>query len=126
MKELEELKKMIGEIIARRKPNLEDYNCDEYDDLTDDEIKSLYERDLNFFEEFKNYNFLGYNIIDNTNNLFETYSEAKNYVEEGGQILVIDKEKVYNYKIKTEDEYFNYLNSQIKSENLNKKNYYGL
>lgn len=126
MKDLEQLKEMINEVIEVNKPSLKNYESDDYEDLSEEEIEALYEDDLDFFERFKNYNFLGYSIEDDSKNLFETYEEAKNYVEKGGQILVIDKDKVYNYKEKSDEEYLSYINKNIKEENLNKKNYYGL
>ncbi len=126
MKDLEQLKEMINEVIEVNKPSLKNYESEDYEDLSEEEIEALYEDDLDFFERFKNYNFLGYSIEDDNKNLFETYDEARNYVEKGGQILVIDKDKVYNYKEKSDEEYLSYINKNIKEEDLNKKNYYGL
>lgn len=126
MKELEELKNMVSEVIKEHKPNLEKYQSEEYEDWDEELINRVCEEKLEWFEKFKKYNFLGYNIDSNSATLFETYAEAKNYVERGGQILVIDKDKVYSYKVKTQEEYSEYLRYQIRNENNNIRNKYGI
>lgn len=126
MKELEELKEIVREVIRKREPSLKDYESEDFEDLSEEEKENLYEQDLYFFSKFKNYNFLGYDAIEKRSNLFETYEEAKKYVDRGGQILVINQDKIYTYKIKSDDEYFEYLSSEIKKENLQKKDFYGL
>lgn len=47
-------------------------------------------------------------------------------LNKGGQVLVIDKEKIYNYKIKNEEEYREYLFWQIKKETCDIMNRFGL
>lgn len=93
-----------------------------------DEKKALIEteEDEELYNKWLNYNFLAYSINLNSISLFNNYNEAKNYCDDGGQVLVIDKDKIYTYKVKTEEEYQKYLSNQIKYENLNKKNYYGI
>lgn len=101
MKTLEQLKKMIEDW-------KEEHKNDEY------------------FEEYKNYNFAAYNFESNNLVLFESYNRAKNYAEFGGQVLVIDKEKIYTYKTKTEEEIQEYVANEVRRENFNKRNFYGL
>lgn len=124
MKSLEELKGMIDECIERRKPSKEDY--DVYEEWTDEHKEEAYEYDCNLYEEYKQYNFLGYSAEKNKAYLFKTYDDAKPCVERGGQILVIDKNKVYNYKVKTDEEFDKYISYKIKSERYNEMNKWGL
>ena len=71
-------------------------------------------------------NFLSYDAETGEIYLHNDYNSAKLYAEKGGQVLVIDKEKVYTYKIKNEEEYQRYLRNQIYKENMEKMNRYGL
>lgn len=78
------------------------------------------------YEEYSKYNFVAYNAIEDKVSLYDSYEAAKNYVDRGGQILVIDKSKIYTYKVKTDEEYYEYLTYQLKRDSYNKMNYYGL
>ena len=79
-----------------------------------------------FYEEFSKYNFVAYDAINDKISLQDSYESAKNYVDHGGQILVLDKKKIYTYKIKTDEEYYEYLTNELKNDSYNKMNYYGL
>lgn len=101
MKTLEELKEM-------RKNYLKGYEGDEY------------------LQKLEKCNFLAYNVESDSVVLYDTYAAAKNYAEMGGQVLVLDKDKIYTYKVKSFDKYVNYVGNQIKQNNYNKMNKYGL
>lgn len=79
-----------------------------------------------YYEEFKKYNFVAYSCNYDDVKLTKTYAEAKSYAEEGGQILSLNNDKIYTYKVKIEDEYMKYLENQIKYENQRAMNSYGL
>lgn len=79
-----------------------------------------------YYEEFSKYNFVAYDAIDDKISLQDSFESAKNYVDHGGQILVLDKKKIYTYKIKTDEEYYEYLTNELKNNSYNKINYYGL
>ena len=79
-----------------------------------------------YYEEFKNYNFLAYSCNYDDVKLAKTYAEAKSYAEEGGQVLILNNDKIYTYKVKSEDEYMKYLENQIKYGNQRTMNSYGL
>lgn len=108
MKTLEELKKLRKEWLNEKHSDIET------------------ELDEELFEEWKNCNFVAYNAYSDSISVFDNYQLAKKYCEQGGQVLVLDKEKIYTYKMKTDEEYYRYLDNQLKYENLKKKNYYGL
>lgn len=74
----------------------------------------------------KDCNFLSVSLDFKQIYLNEDYSSAKNRVDKGGYVLVIDKQKIYTYKTKTEAEYMEYLKKEIKRENSKKMNFYGL
>lgn len=126
MKTLEELKSMINEVIGNYKIKSKEELTEIFDEWTEEEIDEEYEKQLENLEEMKKYNFLSYDLIDNVARLHNDYADAKRYVEKGGQVLVIDKEKVYTYKVKNDEEYSEYLRKEIQKENLRKINYYGL
>lgn len=108
MKSLEELKKLRKEWLEEKRKNIET------------------EEDEELYNKWLNYNFLAYSVDSDSVSLFDSYDKAKNYCDNGGQVLVIDKDKVYTYKAKSEEEYQEYLSNQIKYENLNKRNYFGI
>ena len=69
--------------------------------------------------------------------LLELANELKSKGEEGNflayniengktHLLVIDKEKVYNYKVKNEEEFDKYLKRQVWKERHDMMNIYGL
>lgn len=70
--------------------------------------------------------FLAYDLSDGKASLHSTYEDAKRYAEQGGQILVLANDKVYTYKVKTDEEYEQYLSYQIRKESYSKMNRYGL
>lgn len=74
----------------------------------------------------KDCNFLSVSADFKKINLHEDYNSAKNMVDKGGYVLVIDKQKIYTYKTKTEAEYMEYLRKNINSNNLNSSNKWGL
>ena len=74
----------------------------------------------------KKVKFLSYDIVEDKARLHNDYAEAKRYVEKGGQILVLANDKIYTYKIKNDEKYLEYLKYQIKRENYNKINFYGI
>lgn len=74
----------------------------------------------------KDCNFLSVSVDFKEIYLHEDYSSAKNMVDKGGYVLVIDKQKVYTYKTKTENEYMEYLKNENKRNDLRKMNYYGI
>jgi len=126
MKTLEELKNMISEVIENYKVDTKDEIAEEFEEWSEEKIDEEYERQLENYEEFKKYNFLSYNLESDKAVLCSNYECAKAFAEKGGQILVIDKEKVYNYKVKSDEEYREYLRNEIKKEDLRKMNYYGI
>lgn len=77
-------------------------------------------------KEYKDFNFMSYSVEEDKYRIHDEYSYAKNFAEKGGQVLVIDKDKVYEYKVKNDDEYFKYLSNQLKYENITKMNIFGL
>lgn len=77
-------------------------------------------------EEFKNDNFIAYNYEEEKIRICEDYSTAKAWADRGGQILVINTHKIYNYKVKTFEEYSKYLDHQIRKENQRMMDYYGI
>lgn len=97
-----------------------------------EELKEMRKKYLNerknskYYEEFKNYNFLGYSCNYDEIRLGRTYADVKCFAEEGGQVLVLNTDKIYTYKVKAEEEYMRYLENQIKYENQRKMNCYGL
>lgn len=98
-----------------------------------EQLKEMREKKLKklskseFYEEYLNYNFVAYNVdYKNEINLYETYAEAKKYAQRGGQVLVLNTEKIYEYKVKTDDEFIKYIRNQIRKENYEKMNRYGL
>lgn len=77
-----------------------------------------------YFEDYKRYNFVGYNGVDNQATPFKTYEEAKNYaVSSGtGYVLVINTEKIYTYKPRTNADF----RKDIIKDNLRKRDFYGI
>lgn len=74
----------------------------------------------------ENGNFLAYCNEYERAHLYETYQEAKNFADKGGYVLVIDKEKVYTYKDKTDDEYFEYIGREVRYNDYCRMNRLGL
>lgn len=70
--------------------------------------------------------FLSLDLSDGKARLHSEYSDAKNWAERGGQVLVLANDKVYTYKVKNDEEYSEYLRREIKKENYRKMNYYGI
>lgn len=99
MKTLEQLKEMIERFKAEHKN-------DKYAD-----------------EVFK-YNFAAYCGASNSLTLCKDYSEAKNYATSGGNgcVLVINTEKIYNYKAYTNQN----IRNQVIADNMKKRDIYGL
>lgn len=97
-----------------------------------EELKEMREQYLNArkddedFEKYSTYNFVAYNCEDDNVRCYEDYASAKNYAEFGGQVLVLNTEKIYTYKIKNEEEIREYLKYQIKNDGYAKMNRYGL
>lgn len=101
MKTLEELKRMREDWLKKRE-------------------------DSEYYEEFKSYNFVAYSYENDAVCCRKSYADAKAYADQGGQVLVLKTEKIYTYKIKSDEEYNDYLSNEIKKENFSKMNYYGL
>lgn len=70
--------------------------------------------------------FLSYDLSDGIARLHPEYADAKRFAEQGGQVLVLANDKVYTYKIKSDDEYEEYLRNEIKKERYSMMNRYGL
>ena len=70
--------------------------------------------------------FLSLDLSDGIARLHPEYADAKRYAEQGGQVLVLANDKVYNYKVKTDDEYERYLANEIRNERYSMMNRYGL
>lgn len=70
--------------------------------------------------------FLSLDLSDGIARLHSKYQDAKRWAEQGGQVLVLANDKVYNYKIKTEEEYMQYLKKEISTSNYNAMNRYGI
>ena len=70
--------------------------------------------------------FLSYNAKTKEFKLRNDYEYAKLDAWEGGQVLVIATNKVYEYKIKTDEEFSNYLRNQVYNEAMKKRDRYGI
>lgn len=101
MKSLEELKEMREEWLKARKKD-------------------------KWYDFWKNCNFVAYSYSNDDIMLAESYKDAKTYADMGGQVLVLNKDKIYTYKVKTLDEYQEYLTNEIRREAINTMNRYGL
>ena len=96
-----------------------------------EELKEMRNNWLNNFEgetleTFKTYNFVSYNYENNRVKCTNDYAEARSYAEQGGQVLNLKNDKIYTFKIKTDEEYLEYIANQVKYENLNQRNMWGL
>jgi hypothetical protein len=103
MKTIEELKKM-------REQRLEEERVE----------------DPEWYDKFVNCNFVSFNEETGNIILCDDYHTAKCYAERGGQVLVLDKEKIYTYKTKNKEEFAEYIKHQVRAESINKMNRYGL
>ena len=90
------------------------------------EIKELLELANELKSKGEEGNFLAYNIENGKTHLYDEWDFAKAWAQRGGQVLVIDKEKVYNYKVKNEEEFDKYLKRQVWKERHDMMNRYGL
>lgn len=71
-------------------------------------------------------NFLSVSLDFKNVRLHSTYEDAKRFSVTGGYVLVIDKQKVYTYKEKSQEEFMNYLRNEVRRERYNTMNKYGL
>lgn len=85
-----------------------------------------YEDDKEYYELFKSYNFVAYNLKDNKIICSKDYESAKCYAEQGGQVLVLNNDKIYTYKVKNDKEYEEYLTNEIRNQRYSTMNRYGL
>lgn len=70
--------------------------------------------------------FLSLDLSDGIARLHPEYADAKRFAEQGGQVLVLANDKVYTYRVKTDDEYIDYVANEVRSSNYNTMNRYGL
>lgn len=99
-------------------------NLEELKEMREEWLKAR--RKDKFYNTWKNCNFIAYSCAEDKITLAETYEDAKTWAEMGGQVLVLDKNKIYTYKIKTLDEYQEYLANEIRHDARNTMNRYGL
>ena len=85
-----------------------------------------YEDEKEYYELFKSYNFVAYNFEKNSVKCSKDFASAKSYAEDGGQVLVLNTNKIYTYKVKNIEEYLNYLKKEINSNTNSLMNRYGL
>ena len=82
--------------------------------------------DGEYYELFKNYNFVAYNLEKNSVKCSKDYADAKCYAEDGGQVLVLNTNKIYTYKVKSDEEYSEYLKKEVNNNTNSLMNRYGL
>lgn len=115
MKTLEELKEMRNQKLAETKKELEDAVTEEEKEL----LEKIYKSQLSC-------NFVAYNNEYKNIQLNEDYEGARDYAQSGGQVLVLNKDKIYTYKDKTEEEYERLIENQVREESKNMMNKFGL
>lgn len=70
--------------------------------------------------------FLSLDLSDGIARLHPEYADAKRYAEQGGQVLVLNNDKIYTYKVKNDEEYEEYLKNEIRNQRYSTMNRYGL